>query len=66
MRPPETQRRLGQGAAAVITGKEVGAKHNAPLAYVKRAILLRLIARMVPAGGAPRHAPFRGDRRARV
>jgi hypothetical protein len=30
MRPPETQRRPGQGAVAMITGNEIAAEHSPP------------------------------------
>jgi hypothetical protein len=65
MRPPDKQRRPGQGAA-VITGNEVAAKDSARVTYVKHAILLRLIARVVPAKGAPRGALFRCGPRKRA
>jgi hypothetical protein len=63
MRPPETQRRPGQGAA-LITGNEVTANHSAPVAYVKRVTVLRLIGRIVPMMGAPLRALFCCGRRA--
>jgi hypothetical protein len=67
MRPPETQRRPGQRAAAVsAVGQEIAAEPSAPVAYVKLPTLLRLIARIVPAKTAPRRAPLRCGRRARA
>jgi hypothetical protein len=43
MRPPETQRRPGQGAAAMITGNEIAAEHSFP---ARRAQHLRLSPRV--------------------
>jgi hypothetical protein len=66
MGPPNAERGPGGGRAAVLTGNELATKHSAPVAYVKRATLLGLIARIVAAKAAPRRVPLRCGGRARA